>query len=71
MRMGFIIVGIILIAVGAAAFTGNLNFTQDKEVVKIGGLSASVKQDKTVPQWAGGAGVLIGLGLLVAGAMRK
>lgn len=71
MRMGFIIVGIILIAVGAAAFTGNLNFTQDKEVVKIGGLSASVKQDRTVPQWAGGAGVLIGLGLLVAGAMRK
>ncbi|MEO7324093.1 MAG: hypothetical protein ABIW82_04615 [Dokdonella sp.] len=71
MRMGFIIAGIILIAVGAAAFTGNLNFTQDKEVVKIGGLSASVKQDKTVPQWAGGAGVLIGLGLLAAGAMRK
>lgn len=71
MRIGFIIAGIILIAVGAAGFTGNLNFTQDKEVVKVGGLSASVKQDKTVPQWAGGAGVLIGLGLLVAGAMRK
>ncbi|MEO6689970.1 MAG: hypothetical protein ABIS07_00245 [Dokdonella sp.] len=71
MRIGFIIAGIIFIAVGAAAFTGNLNFTQDKEVVKIGGLSASVKQDKTVPQWAGGAGVLVGLGLLVAGAMRK
>jgi hypothetical protein len=30
-----------------------------------------VKEEKSVPQWAGGAGVLIGLGLLVAGAMRK
>lgn len=71
MRMGFIIAGILLIAIGAAAFTGNINFTQDKEVVKIGGLSASVKEDRTVPQWVGGVGVLVGLGLLAAGAMRK
>ena len=49
----------------------DIDFTQDKEVLKIGELSASVQQEKTVPQWAGGAGVLIGLGLLVAGAMRK
>jgi hypothetical protein len=40
-------------------------------VVKIGGLSASVKQEKTVPQWLGGLGVLVGLGLVVAGATRK
>ncbi len=71
MRIGFIIAGILFIAVGAAAFTGNLDFTQDKEVLKIGELSATVQEEKTVPQWAGGAGVLIGLGLLVAGAMRK
>ena len=71
MRMGLIIAGILFIALGAAAFTGNLDFTQDKEVLKIGELSASVQQEKTVPQWAGGAGVRIGLGLLVAGAMRK
>jgi len=70
-RIGLIIAGILLIAIGAAAFTGNLNFTQDKEVVKIGGLSASVKQDKTVPQWLGGVGVLVGLGLVTVGAMRK
>ena len=50
---------------------GQLNFTQDKEVVKIGGLSASVKEEKSVPQWIGGVGVLVGLGLIVAGAMRK
>jgi hypothetical protein len=71
MRIGFILAGIVLIAVGAAGFTGNLNFTQDKEVVKVGGLSASVKQDKTVPQWIGGVAVLVGLGLAAAGAMRK
>jgi len=71
MRIGLILAGIILAAVGIAAFTGQLNFTQDKEVVKIGGLSASVKQEKSVPQWIGGVGVLVGLGLIAAGAMRK
>jgi hypothetical protein len=71
MRIGLILAGIILAAVGIAGFTGNLNFTQDKEVVKIGGLSASVKQDKSVPEWLGGVAVLVGLGLVVVGATRK
>ena len=48
MRTGLIIAGILLIAVGAAAFTGNLNFTKDKQVLKIGELSASVQQEKSV-----------------------
>jgi len=71
MRIGLILAGLVLAAVGLAAFTGNLNFTKDKEVVKIGGLSASVKQEKSVPEWLGGVGVLVGLGLIVMGTMRK
>ena len=71
MRIGLILAGLILAAVGIAAFSGRLNFTEYKEVVKIGGLSASVKQERSVPQWIGGLGVLVGLGLVVAGAMRK
>ena len=71
MRMGLIIAGILLIVVGAAAFTGNLNFTENKEVLKVGEFSATVKQEKTVPQWLGGAASLLGLGLVVVGATRK
>jgi predicted hotdog family 3-hydroxylacyl-ACP dehydratase len=71
MRIGLILAGILLAAIGVAAFTGQLNFKQDKEVVKIGSLSASVKEDKTVPQWLGGVAVLVGIGLVVSGAMRK
>lgn len=71
MRSGLIIVGILLVALGIAAFLGKLDFTRDKEVLKVGDLSATVQQEKTVPQWAGGVGVLVGLGLIAAGAMRK
>jgi uncharacterized protein (UPF0333 family) len=71
MRMSLIFAGILLIAVAAAAFTGKLNFTRDKDVLRVGNFSATVKQEKTVAQWIGGIGVLIGLGLVAAGAMRK
>ncbi|MEO8010003.1 MAG: hypothetical protein ABI650_00010 [Dokdonella sp.] len=66
-----IIVGILIAALGIGAFTGQLNFTENKEVIKLGDLSASVEKERSVPQWLGGIGVLVGLGLIAAGAMRK
>ncbi len=71
MRAGLIIAGIVLIIAGAAAWMGKFEYTKDKEVAKIGSLSATVSTDKTVPQWAGGLAVLIGIGLVAAGATRK
>jgi hypothetical protein len=71
MRMGLVIAGILIAAFGIAAFLGKLNFNQDKEVLKVGDLSATVQEEKTVPQWLGGVAVLVGAGLAVAGAMRK
>jgi hypothetical protein len=50
---------------------GKLNFNHDKEVLKVGDLSAKVQEEKTVPQWLGGVAVLVGAGLVVVGAMRK
>ena len=71
MRIGFIIAGILVAALGIAAFLGKLNFNHDKEVLKVGDLSAKVEEQKTVPQWIGGIAVLVGAGLVVAGAMRR
>ena len=71
MRMGLILAGIIIAALGIAGWMGELNFNHDKEVLKIGDLSAKVQEEKTVPQWLGGVAVLVGAGLVVVGAMRK
>jgi hypothetical protein len=71
MRVGLIVAGILIAAIGIAAFLGKLNFNHDKEVLKIGDVSAKVEEQKTVPQWIGGIAVLVGAGLVVAGAMRK
>ncbi len=71
MRIGLIVAGILIAAFGIAAYLGKLNYNHDKEVVKIGDLSAKVKEEDTVPQWLGGVAVLVGAGLVVVGAMRK
>lgn len=71
MRTGLIIAGIIIVALGIAGFLGKLNFSHDKEVLKVGDLSAKVQEEKSIPQWLGGVGVVVGLGLIVVGATRK
>lgn len=71
MRIALIIAGLVLAIGGAAGFMGKLEYTHEKEVAKIGGLSATVNQDRTVPQWLGGLAALVGIGLIAAGAMRK
>ena len=71
MRTGLIIAGIIIAALGIAGWMGELNFNHDKEVLKIGDVSAKVEEQKTVPQWLGGVAVLVGAGLVVVGAMRR
>ena len=71
MHRALIVIGVILIVGGAAVWFGKLEYTHDKEVIKIGDLHATVSENKTVPQWAGGIAALVGVGLLAAGAMRK
>lgn len=71
MRSALIVIGVLIAAISIAALLGKLDFTRDKEVLKVGEISASVKQEEAVPQWLGGLGVLVGAGLVAAGAMRR
>ncbi len=61
MRMTALIVGLLLLIAGALIASGTYTYTQDKEVLKIGDASLSVKQEKTLPKG-------LGYGLLAAGA---
>ena len=72
MRIGLILAGLIVAGLGVGALLGKFQYTQNKEVLKVGDVfSAQVQEQKTVPQWAGIAG-LVGGGLLVlGGALRK
>lgn len=71
MRGTLIVIGLILIVAGAAVWSGKLTYPHDREVIKVGDLSATVNEDRAVPQWIGGIAALLGIGLVAAGALRK
>jgi hypothetical protein len=71
MRTGLIIAGLLIAALGAAVLMGKLQYTQDKEVLRIGDMSAKVQQQQSAPQWLGFAGLVIGGVLVLGGALRK
>ncbi|HOV56630.1 MAG TPA: hypothetical protein PLN91_01980 [Rhodanobacteraceae bacterium] len=71
MRLALILAGLLLIGLGVAAVAGKLEFTRQKEVLRIGDLSAKVTQERSVPGWAGGVGIGFGAGLVLLGLLRK
>jgi hypothetical protein len=64
-----LIVGVILLLAGIYVAAGQATYKSDREVLKIGGLEASVKESHMVPQWIGAVGIVAG-GLLVLAGMR-
>ena len=71
MRIGLIVCGVILAVLGVASVSGNLHFKQDKEVLRVGDLSAKTEETKGVPQWAGIAALIVGGVLILGGALQK
>jgi uncharacterized membrane protein len=66
MRAGLIIVGILLLVAGIYVTMGNGSYKQTDTVAQLGPAKIEATHTKTVPEWAGIAGIVIG-GLLVVG----
>jgi hypothetical protein len=66
-----LIVGVILILAGIYVVAGQASYKSDREVLKIGGLEASVKESHLVPQWAGAIAIVAGSVLAFAGLRGK
>jgi hypothetical protein len=65
------LVGILLLAVGAFIVFRGASFTSRDEVLRVGDLKASVEEKQAVPAWVGGAAMVAGVVLLVAGMKRR
>jgi hypothetical protein len=67
------IIGIVLIVAGLAGLAlGTFEYTQTKEVAKIGPLDVKAKEQKsvTIPPLAAGAAAAVGLVLVLAGRKK-
>lgn len=67
------IIGIVLVVAGALALAyGGFSFTKETHKAEIGPLKFQVQEKErvNVPQWAGLAGIALGVVLLVAGGRK-
>ena len=64
---------VLVVAGIVALLAGGFSFTRRREVVHVGPISASVKETQTYPvaRWAGGALILLGVGLVAVGGGRR
>jgi hypothetical protein len=68
------IIGIALIVLGIAAFAlGGISYTDREKVLDIGPLEATTEERKTIPlpPILGGAALVAGVVLVIAGARRR
>jgi multidrug transporter EmrE-like cation transporter len=67
------IVGIVLIVAGALGLAyGGFSFTKETHKAEIGPLKLAVQEKERVniPQWAGLAAIVVGVGLIVIGKTK-
>jgi hypothetical protein len=67
MRYVLIVLGLILIGAGLAIWFGRVSYPDEKDVVKIGSLSATLTRERPIPQWLGGVTGLTGLAIALLG----
>lgn len=70
MRIVLMVIGIILVVAGIWVVAGHGSYSSTETVVSIGSAALKATQEKSIPQWAGIAGIVVGAVLVLAGIVR-
>jgi hypothetical protein len=71
MRIAIIVLGVILIGLGAAIWLGKIGLPSEHETVKVGGISATLTRDREIPPWLGIYTALTGLAIALLGTRYR
>jgi hypothetical protein len=71
MRAGLIIVGLILLGAGLWVVFGHGSYSQTDTIVQVGSAKLTATHDKSIPEWAGVAGIVAGVVLALGGILKK
>lgn len=67
MRYVAVIIGIILLVAGIWVLTAHPSYEVTETAAKVGSLALETTTDKTIPSWAGIAGIVVGAILVLGG----
>lgn len=71
MRAGLIVVGILIAAVGLWVALGKFMYNDTETKAQLGPIKVQATEQKAVAPALGYVGIVVGAGLIIAGAMRK
>lgn len=71
MRTAIIVLGVVLIGLGAAIGFGRLSYPDEKSVVKLGSLSAVMTRQRPIPPWLGAVTALTGIAIALLGTKYR
>ena len=63
--------GVVLSLLGAFILIKEVSYTREESVFKLGGIEAKMQQERRIPQWIGGLGLVAGLVLVVVGLKKR
>jgi len=66
----FAIAGIVLAVLGAFIVFRGLSYGSQRNVMRVGDLQVSAEEQRAIPTWVGGVGIVGGV-LLAAGGLRR
>ena len=66
-----IIIGGLIIAIGAFVLLRGASFTSRRDVLKVGDVKVTADQQQTIPPWAGAAAIVAGVAIILSGTRRK
>ena len=66
-----VLIGVVLIAIGGFLLYQGGSFTTREKILEVGDVKLTAPEKHAVPTWAAGLAVVVGLGLVVAGAAQR
>mgnify|MGYP001348766733 CR=1 FL=1 len=67
----YLIAGIVILVVGAFVLFRGATFTSRRDVLTVGDLKVTADEQQSIPPWVGGAAMVAGVALVVAGMRRR
>ncbi|MBS0431696.1 MAG: hypothetical protein JSS21_04735 [Proteobacteria bacterium] len=71
MRAGLIVIGILIAALGLWVALGKFTYNDTETKAQLGPVKVQATEEKSVQPALGYVGIVVGAGLVIAGAMRK